>query len=129
MFYSSRRLRCSMKKGALINCTNSQEGCNFIKKETLPYVFSCEFCEISKNALFIEHHLDDCFWFYLWRVFYIFHYQKSRLVENRLKQTFHISNVRISQKVKGVLTWNLQHIIFMRTRRYWQIFKYALVHL
>ena len=23
---------------------------NFIKKETLPHVFSCEFCEISKNT-------------------------------------------------------------------------------
>ena len=26
------------------------EACNFIKKETLAQVFSCEFCEISKNA-------------------------------------------------------------------------------
>ena len=25
------------------------EACNFIKKETLAKVFSCEFCEISKN--------------------------------------------------------------------------------
>ena len=24
--------------------------CNFIKKETLAVVFSCEFCEISKNT-------------------------------------------------------------------------------
>ena len=24
--------------------------CNFIKKETLAQTFSCEFCEISKNA-------------------------------------------------------------------------------
>ena len=48
------------------------EGCNFIKNETLAYAFSCEFCEISKNTLFIEHHLNDCFWFYLWRVFFIF---------------------------------------------------------
>ena len=29
--------------------------CNFIKKETLRQVFSCEFCEISKNTLFLEH--------------------------------------------------------------------------
>ena len=29
--------------------------CNFIKKETLAQVFSCEFCEISKNAFFTEH--------------------------------------------------------------------------
>ena len=29
----------------------SPEACNFIKKETLAQVFSCEFCEISKNTL------------------------------------------------------------------------------
>ena len=26
------------------------QACNFIKKETLAQVFSCEFCEISKNT-------------------------------------------------------------------------------
>ena len=26
--------------------------CNFIKKETLAHIFSCEFCEISKNTSF-----------------------------------------------------------------------------
>ena len=34
--------RCSVKK----------EACNFIKKETLAQVFSCEFCEISENTFF-----------------------------------------------------------------------------
>ena len=29
--------------------------CNFIKKEALAQVFSCEFSEISKNTFFIEH--------------------------------------------------------------------------
>ena len=29
--------------------------CNFIKKETLARVFSCDFCEISKNTFFTEH--------------------------------------------------------------------------
>ena len=28
------------------------QACNFIKKETLVQVFSCEFCEISKNTFF-----------------------------------------------------------------------------
>ena len=28
----------------------SRQACNFIKKETLAQVFSCEFCEISKNT-------------------------------------------------------------------------------
>ena len=48
---------------------------------------------------------------------------------NVCKQTFPISHVRISQKVKGVLLWNLQHIIFKRRQRYCQIFKSALVYL
>ena len=29
--------------------------CNFIEKDTLIQVFSCEFCEISKNTFFKEH--------------------------------------------------------------------------
>ena len=29
--------------------------CNYIKKETLAQVFSCEFCEASKNTFFTEH--------------------------------------------------------------------------
>ena len=28
---------------------------NLFKKETLAQVFSCEFCEISKNTFFTEH--------------------------------------------------------------------------
>ena len=31
------------------------EACNFIKKEALAQVFSCEFCEISKNIFFAKH--------------------------------------------------------------------------
>ena len=31
------------------------KGCNFIKKETLAQVFSCEFCETSKNTFITEH--------------------------------------------------------------------------
>ena len=35
---------------------NSQENtCNVIKKDTLAQVFSCKFCEISKNTFFTEH--------------------------------------------------------------------------
>ena len=29
--------------------------CNFIKKEILTWVFSCELCKISKSTFFIEH--------------------------------------------------------------------------
>ena len=53
-------LMYSVKKVFLEVSQNSQEvaggaACNFIKKETLAQVFSCEFCEISKNTLFTEH--------------------------------------------------------------------------
>ena len=38
------------------NCSRGKlPACNFIKKETLAQVFSCEFYEIFKNALFTEH--------------------------------------------------------------------------
>ena len=62
--------RCSVKKVFLEITQNSQENtcarvsfviklqaetCNFIKKETLAQVFSCEFCEISKKTFFTEH--------------------------------------------------------------------------
>ena len=42
---------------------------------------------------------------------------------NVCKQTFHISHVRKSQKLKGVLKWNFHHIIFIWRRRYRQIFQ------
>ena len=32
-----------------------KQDCNFIKKETLAQVFSCAFCEVSKNTFFTEH--------------------------------------------------------------------------
>ena len=62
--------RCSVKTLLLKISQNSKENTcsrvsilielqaevyNFIKKETLAQVFSCEFCEIFKNTFFIEH--------------------------------------------------------------------------
>ena len=32
----------------------SPEACNFVKKEALTQLFSCEFCEISKNTFFLR---------------------------------------------------------------------------
>ena len=32
-----------------------EETCNFIKRDTLKQVFSCEFCPIFKNTFFTEH--------------------------------------------------------------------------
>ena len=37
------------------NIVKRAEACNFIKKEILAQVFSCEFCKISKNTFFTEH--------------------------------------------------------------------------
>ena len=84
-----------MKNGALINSTNTQEntcsrvgsirrleGCNFINKETLAHVFSCKFCEIFKNILFIEHLWISAFDF-ICRVFFIFSIIKNFRNEKR----------------------------------------------
>ena len=48
---------------------------NFIKKETLAQVFSCEFCEISKNNFFYRTPLSDCFC----ECFYVFALKTSAL--------------------------------------------------
>ena len=57
--------RCSVKKVLQEISQNSHENtcagvsfliklevCNFIKKETVAQVFSCEFCEVSKKTFF-----------------------------------------------------------------------------
>ena len=41
---------CSVRKGVC-----RFQACNFIEKETLVQVFSCEFWEISRNTFFTEH--------------------------------------------------------------------------
>ena len=41
---------------------NRPEACNFIEKDTLAQVFSCEFYETSKNTFFFRIPLDDFFW-------------------------------------------------------------------
>ena len=59
LFRSSHR-RCSVRKGVLRNFTKftGKHLCQslFFNKvaETLAQVFSCEFCEISKNSFFTE---------------------------------------------------------------------------
>ena len=64
-YYRSSRREVLCKKGVLRNFTKftgkhlcqslffnkvAGQACNFIKKETLAQVFSCEFCGISKNT-------------------------------------------------------------------------------
>ena len=64
------------------------EDCNFIKKETLAQVLSCEFFEISKNNFFYRTRLDDCFC-----LFYLFW-----------------SFQTISQHFLRKIVWNFQHL-------------------
>ena len=49
------------------------EACNFIKKETLAQVFSCEFYKISKNTFFSQNTSGGCFFLYsFWQFFLIY---------------------------------------------------------
>ena len=50
----SSHQRYSLKK-VFLEISQNSRACNFIKKETLTQVFSCEFSEISKNTFFTEH--------------------------------------------------------------------------
>ena len=68
--YRSSHRRCSVKKGVLKNFTEfvgkhlcpslflnkvAGSASNFIKKETLAQVFSCEFCKIFENIVLKEY--------------------------------------------------------------------------
>ena len=58
--YRSSHHMCSMNKVVLRNFKEFTgkhlwQSRFFNKKETLAQVFSCEFCEISKNIFFTEH--------------------------------------------------------------------------
>ena len=63
--YRSSHRRCSVRKGVLRNFAKftGKHLCQslffnkvaVIKKEVLAQVFSCDFCEISKNTFFTEH--------------------------------------------------------------------------
>ena len=44
------------------------------------------------------------------------------------KQAFHISQVRISQKVRAVIMWNHWRMVFMWRREYWRVFESALAY-
>ena len=48
-------LEIAIKSLSSRNRMNRPQACNFIKKEALAQVLSCEFCEISKNNFFTEH--------------------------------------------------------------------------
>ena len=71
--------------------------CNFIKKETLVQLFSCEFCEVFKNIFFTEH----LRWMLLldWDILSIKkHFEKSDLNAN---DTYFCSSY-----IFGLIFWN-----------------------
>ena len=45
--------------GGYIKIWIAPQACNFIKKETLAQVFSCEFCEIAKDTFSSRTHSVD----------------------------------------------------------------------
>ena len=90
--------RCSVKKVCLgilqksweNNCLRVRpQACNFIKKETMAQVFSCEFCKISKNTFFIEHFWRTVFVLHLrFTMFRRFAQRKANILKNSKIKTF-----------------------------------------
>ena len=117
--YRSSHRRCSIKKGFLRNFSKfigkhlcGPEPCNFIKKETLAQVFSCEFCEISKNTFFTEHLRATTSF--------------SFITQINLKATFHLS-FSLSLRYHGFSwslakkTWNVKTIDRTENLLYWSL--------
>ena len=57
----------------LIKLQGEGKACDFIKKEILAQVFSCEFCKIFKNTFFIEH-FRRLLLFWLYTFLTLFHF-------------------------------------------------------
>ena len=73
--FRSSRPEVFYRKGVL-----RPETCDFIKKETLAQLLSCEFCEISKKTVFTEHH-----WSLLLKIYQILHRISAvELISNKL---------------------------------------------
>ena len=101
-------------KGTLIQISKSPYMFVFIKNTIL-----WKICILNPNSSWVI-----CPWSLKFLKNYA-NFQYILLFLNVCKQTFDTSHVRISQQVKGVLMWNLQHIIFISRQIYWQIFKSA----
>ena len=81
--------RCSVKK-VFLNISQSPDACNFIKKETLTQVFSCEFCEIFRNTFFYRtplvaaSDLSHILWWLSWYYNFCFSLFRSTMSGNAL---------------------------------------------
>ena len=86
---------------SLFLITSQADAYNFIKRETLAQVFSCEFCEISKNTFSCRTPpvaASEIKWKNNERIFWIS--QQKILLRSRLKLIFH---------------WNIQPFIFLKS--------------
>ena len=70
---SSQKNTCA-RVSFLLSC--GPEACTFNKNETLARMFSCEFCDISKNTFFYRTRRGDCFCPDRWNVPKHFEYDK-----------------------------------------------------
>ena len=87
--------RCSVRKGVLEILQNSQENtcarfsfliklqASSLRLQTLTQMFSCEFCEISKNTFFTEH-----FWATASNFFFVANHIVSKTDSHKLKERF-----------------------------------------
>ena len=83
--------------------------CNFIKKEALEQVFSCECCEISKNIFFTEHlratasvSSESCLLF--WMPNTACSYKKMCIYKYRLSSQKNVLQIKLPNKnLKGLL--------------------------
>ena len=76
------------------------QACNFVKRETLAQVFSCEICEICKNIFFTEQ---------LWTTASEFVTEMLIFRSSRLQMFFRsgaLKNVAILDKVAGLVLKN-----------------------
>ena len=110
--YRTSHRRCFVKKVFLEISQNSQENactrvsfliklpqtCNFIKKGTLPQVFSCEFCEISKNTFSYRTPLDDCFCLYAMLGIIFKFYLKIQKQPNKTPQACNFIKKRLKHR-------------------------------
>ena len=134
---TSSHRKCSIKKGVPRNFSkftgqhlcqgfffNKVAGlpkaCNYIKKETVPQMFCCEFCEI-KNAFFTEH---------LWSTASREHWIcKPPVNQSSTHQSLLIRRVQIKWRLENNLNYNnLNNLhdqkyslndLIIKDRRYW----------
>ena len=96
--------------------------CNFIKKETLALVFSCEFCEISKNSFFTEHlrTTASVFCDFLW-VYQIIQYWHTWSLPNLKSSTCIAKQPEIlnhTQWLNPGVIWYFEQVVFFHILKY-----------